>query len=344
MKKPHHIGVIRLSAMGDVAMTVPVLRVLLHTYPQLQITVITKPFFACFFREFPQVLVLEAHVYDAHKNVGLLRLAKQLKDTGIDAVADLHSVIRSKVISTYLSLHAIPTATIDKGRDKKKELTKPDPQKKLAPLQSTHQRYATVFETLGYPVDLTNHQAPQPLQLKEVHHQLIGNQPKKIIGIAPFAAHPSKMYPLVHMQQAIKQLNDTGKFMIFLFGGGKEEITTLDKLALPFDSVKNVAEVLSFEEQLTLISNLDGMLSMDSGNGHLAAMYGIPVITLWGVTHPYAGFVPFGQPNSHQLISNRETYPLIPTSIYGNVYPEGYEDCMKSIPIALVVEKVLEIF
>jgi len=128
-----------------------------------------------------------------------------------------------------------------------------------------------------------------------------------------------------------------------LVGGGDAEAKQLQNIASTSDHIVNCTRRFTFEEELTLISNLDLMLSMDSGNGHLAAMYGVPVITLWGVTHPYAGFVPFNQPNKHQLITNRESYPLVPTSIYGNKYPKGYEDCMKSIPSDLVVEKVLEI-
>ena len=50
-----------------------------------------------------------------------------------------------------------------------------------------------------------------------------------------------------------------------------------------------------FKEELALISNLDLMVSMDSSNGHLAAIYGVPIVTLWGVTHPFLGFAPFGQ-------------------------------------------------
>ena len=85
------------------------------------------------------------------------------------------------------------------------------------------------------------------------------------------------------------------------------------------------------------------MLSMDSGNGHLAAMYGIPVVTLWGVTHPYAGFAPFGQNEENSILSDREKYPLIPTSVYGNKMPNGYDKAMESISPSKVVNKVEQI-
>jgi ADP-heptose:LPS heptosyltransferase len=79
---------------------------------------------------------------------------------------------------------------------------------------------------------------------------------------------------------------------------------------------------------------------MDSGNGHLAAMYGVKVITIWGVTHPYAGFAPFGQPEDYSLLPDRNAFPKIPTSIFGNAYPEGYEKAASSISPEKIIEKV----
>jgi ADP-heptose:LPS heptosyltransferase len=104
-----------------------------------------------------------------------------------------------------------------------------------------------------------------------------------------------------------------------------------------------MAGKLDLSEELQLISNLDAMLSMDSGNAHLAANYGIPVVTLWGVTHPYAGFYPFGQPMDNALLADRKKYPLIPTSVYGNKVPEGYENVMSTIKPQEVLDKLVEI-
>jgi len=75
----------------------------------------------------------------------------------------------------------------------------------------------------------------------------------------------------------------------------------------------------------------------------MAAMYGLPVVTVWGVTHPYAGFVPFGQPETNSILPDLVTYNLIPTSIYGNKFPDGYENTMKSILPEVIIEKVIEI-
>ena len=329
--------------MGDVAMTVPVLRVLAHTYPELKLTVLSRPFFKPLFEGIPNLDFLEAEVYGKHRRFGLIKLAEESKAQGVDAVADLHNVIRSKVITNYLKWKGLSNAIIDKGRAEKKDLVSASDDKKMAQLKTTHQRYADVFEKLGYPVDLEKHTPPERKRLTPKLSALIGVEPKKLIGIAPFAAHSSKMYPLELMERVIENLDNSEKYRIFLFGGGKKEIEQLKKLENPFTNVSSVAGKLSFEEELTLISNLDLMLSMDSGNGHLAAIFGIPVLTLWGVTHPYAGFAPFNQPESHQLISDRDKYPLIPTSIYGNKYPKGYENAMTTIAPENVIKKIKEI-
>ena len=192
-------------------------------------------------------------------------------------------------------------------------------------------------------MDLEKYKALQRKDFISKLQNIVGSEPKKLIGIAPFAAHKSKMYPLELMENVIEKLNETWKYHILLFGGGKEEIKQLKKIETKFSSASNIAGILSFKEELALISNLDIMLSMDSGNGHLAAMYGVPVVSLWGVTHPYAGFAPFGQPKKNNLLADRTKYPSIPTSIYGNKFPEGYEDAIRTILPQDVINKIFEI-
>ncbi|MFO7720227.1 MAG: glycosyltransferase family 9 protein [Gillisia sp.] len=340
LEKAAHILVIRLSAMGDVAMLVPVLRSLTTTYPNLKITLLTRGFFAPMFKDIPNVEIYKADISGIHHGfVGLCRLARELKELEIDAVADLHDVLRSNVLRYIFYFYGIPVKQIDKGRTEKKALTAEE-NKVFKQLKSTHQRYADVFSELGYPVDLKDLSFPLKLKLSPKILKITGKNSLKWIGIAPFAQHDSKVYPLDLMEKVIKEIDREGKAEIFLFGGGKLETEKLEKLSENFKNVVSIAGKLSFEEELALISNLDVMLSMDSGNAHLAAMYGIPVITLWGVTHPYAGFSAFNQPPENNLLPDLNKYPKIPTSVYGNKFPEGYEDVMRSISPLKVVEKL----
>jgi len=340
MGNKKHLLVIRLSAMGDVAMTVPVLKSLLDSYPDLKITVLTKEFLKPIFEGLDKVTVHVADVADRHNGIsGLWKLYKELQSLQLDAVADLHNVLRSNVLKQFFRLGGIPFAQIDKGRKEKKALTA-EKNKVFAPLKSTHQRYVAVFDQLGYPFSLPEANFLEKKVLSDKALKIIGKDTRKWLGIAPFAAFSGKMYPLQLMQEVVQKLNNTNKYKIFLFGGGVKEKELLERWENECQECINIVGKLSFDEELALISNLDLMLSMDSGNAHLAAMYGIPIITLWGVTHPYAGFYPYGQDFDNALLSDRGSFPLIPTSIYGNKVPKGYDNAMETIDSNAIFSKV----
>ena len=315
-------------------MTVPVLRALTAQNPELKITVVTRAFFKPFFQDLENVNVYEADLKGKHKGVfGLYKLSKELRVLKFEVVADLHNVLRSKILKLFFFGKKV--VQLNKGRAEKKALTSG---KSFQQLKTTHQRYADVFKTLGYSIDLSQPSFSKPKPLKENLTTFISNKQFKTIGIAPFAAHESKMYPLSQMEEVIAELSKTNN--IVLFGGGKQEVEILNQFESKFKNVKSTAGKLNLEDELVLISNLDVMLSMDSGNAHIAAMLGKKVITIWGVTHPFAGFTPFNQPNDFSLTSNREEFPLIPTSVYGNKFPEGYENAARSVLVEDIVTKV----
>ena len=341
MSTPSNILVIRLSALGDVAMTVPVLLAVTQSYPDLKITVVSRSFYEPIFAEIPNCNFLVADVYGKHKGVKLFSLAEEAVSLGIDAVADLHNVIRSKILTNYFKVKGIKSVAIKKGRAKKKALTHAKG-KEITALKSTHKRYAQVFSQLGFPADLQGVELLDKKPLSPRLHNILKGE-KKAIGVAPFAAYTGKMYPSELMEEVISNLNDVSNFHIYLFGGGQHEINVLSDLAKKYKQMTNLAGQLTFEEELCLISNLDLMFSMDSGNGHLAANYGVPVVTLWGVTHPHAGFKPFNQPEENQLLANRNEFPLIPTSVYGNKYPSGYENAMATIAPKSIIQRIFEI-
>ena len=327
----------RLSAMGDVAMTVPVLRAFVKQYPEVKVTVISRPFFKPFFDGIPNLDFFAFDEKERHKGFsGLLRLYRDVKKLKIDAFADLHNVLRSKIVSLLFALSGKKRATVDKGREGKKELTQAD-NKIFKQLPTMFERHAKVFEELGFPLDLSNPTFPEKAKLSSDIVEIIGNQHQNLIGIAPFAQYDSKVYPQDLMQEVIAKLAENKNNKILLFGGGKKEIEILDSLSQPYDNVINMAGKIKFQQELQLISNLDVMLSMDSGNAHIAAMLGVKVVTLWGATHPYAGFLPFNQTLENALTSDRNQYPKLPTSVYGNKIVEGYEDAMRSISPEKVV-------
>lgn len=329
----------RLSAMGDVAMTVPVLRTFVNQHPQVKITLISRPFFEPFFEEIPNLSFFVFDEKERHKGfLGLLRLFQDLKGLNIDAFADLHNVLRSKVVRSLFALSGKKVASVDKGRTEKKALTQSE-NKVFQQLPTMFARHVKVFEQLGFIVDLSHPVFPDKEILSHEILTIIGGKNHKLIGIAPFAQYDSKVYPLDLMQQVIDKLAFDANNTILLFGGGKKEIEILDSLASLKENVINMAGQLKLKQELQLISNLDVMLSMDSGNAHIAAMLGVKVITLWGATHPYAGFSPFNQPLENAIVSDRNMFPKLPTSVYGNKKVAGYEDAMRTIlPESIVLK------
>lgn len=320
--------------MGDVAMTIPVLFAFSNAYPTVKLTVLTKKQFAPLFRDLKMVTVISADFTTAHKGIfGLYRLSKSLRNTHIEAVADLHNVLRTKILKLFLS--GIKFTQIDKGRHEKKALISG---KTDIPLRTTTQRYADVFRSLGFEFELDTPTFPAPKLLDTATTKALGAFSNSTIGIAPFAAYASKTFSISKMENVISKLEKDSK--VLLFGGGANETKQLEAIASKYSNVFCVAGKFSLEQELDIISNLKVMLSMDSSNGHMAAMLGVKVVTLWGVTHPNAGFAPFNQKLTNNLLSDQEKYPKIPTSIYGNKYPEGYELAMQTISVESIIKTI----
>lgn len=337
MNLPKHILVIRLSAMGDVAMLIPVLQVLKANYPEVKITILSRHFLKPIFNNAITGIDVDFHEVDTkdkHKGVlGIHKLANELKKRSIDAVADTHNVLRSKILRTFL--YGKKKAVINKGRNEKKALVNHTNFKQL---KTTHERYADVFRSLGFTIDLSTHHFPKKPNLPKLSFiNSIAENGEKWIGIAPFAQYKGKMYPLYLMEKVISELAKTKQ--VFLFGGGQKEINLLNKIESKNSNVINVAGKISLLEELQLIAHLDTMIAMDSGNAHFSAMFGVKTVTIWGVTHPFAGFVPFNQ-DKNCMLPDIKKFPKIPCSIYGNKVCDGYDNIMENISVASILERI----
>lgn len=340
IKKKSHILIFRLSAMGDVAMTVPVIRALVAQYPEVRVTVVSRPFFKPFFKSIPRVDFFAVDVKKQHKGfLGLLRLYSDLKALEINYFADFHNVLRSQIVRRLFAISGVKMAALDKGRAAKKALTRVE-NKVFKPLPTMFENHAITLSKLGFPIDLSNPKFPSVEHMSPVLKNITGLKQEHWIGIAPFAQYATKVYPLDLMQQVIDGLAEKEDNKIFLFGGGEKEQALLNQLKRDNPQVIVMVGKVKLQDELALIQHLDVMLSMDSGNAHMAAMLGKKVITLWGGTHPFAGFAPFNQPADYALTADRSQYPLLPLSVYGNKVIPGYEDVMRTILPETVISKI----
>jgi ADP-heptose:LPS heptosyltransferase len=355
LNAPSHIVVFRFSALGDVAMTVPVVKLLLAQHPELTITYVSNSFVQPLFSGIDRLNFFAADLKGRHKGlIGLWRLAKEIRrEKKIDAVADLHNVLRTNILRGLFFPHVKKVSVIDKGRKEKREITRID-NKRLRPLKSTFQRYADVFNKLGYSIDL-----PVPLSSPDSRFPIPDSRfpipdprfpipdsrfpisdsrfpisdSRLRIGIAPFAKHLQKQYPPDKMKEVIRLLDAENDKEILLFGG-REDANDLELWEKEFKNVKNLAGKLPFEEELKIISTLHVMVSMDSANMHLASLFDVPVISVWGGTHPFAGFYGWKQEPGNAVQVDLYCRPC---SVFGNkpCY-RGDLACLHSIlPVAI---------
>lgn len=329
--------VIRFSALGDIAMSVPVVHDLAVQYPDLDITMLSREMARPLFERMPKnVHFVAADLKGRHKGLfGLNRLLRDIHFKDFDYIADFHSVLRTQWLRFVCRLFGKKVAKIDKGRKGKKALTR-QKNKVLVRQASSFERYAKVLKQLGFPIK------PQFVKLDySVFCETQKTPSETWIGIAPFAKHEAKVYPLEKMELVIKALSEREHTTIFLFGGGKEENEQIERLCAKYKNVQPAKSRQGLKGELALMGQLDAMLSMDSANMHLASLVGTRVVSLWGGTHPYAGFLGWNQKPEDCI---QVDLPCRPCSVYGNKdCLRGDYACMNGIAPDQIIEKFLSL-
>ena len=339
----------RFSALGDVAMTVPIVKALAEKCPDTHIIFASRPFAATFYDNLADnITFLPIDLKDEkYKGLrGMERLYQTLAGQQPDQVIDLHDVLRTKYARMRFRIAGIPVSCIDKHRKSRKRLIRQGA-KAAGNLPTAFENYAAAIKQAGRSISL--HPERQEI-LKTDSRSLspraaslfskIASSAAPVVGIAPFAAHNGKIYPLHLMEEVIRILVSRHPGInILLFGGGTKEKAVFDTWCSGYENMVFVsAECASMKEELTLISRLDCMVSMDSANMHLASLVGTPVVSVWGATHPAAGFLGWGQSLNDAVQAD---LPCRPCSIYGNkACKEKDYPCLSRIKPETIVHKI----
>lgn len=331
--------------MGDVAMVVPVVYSLAQQYPNIRITVLSRTFARPLFEDLaPNVNFMAADLKKEYHGIkGLNTLYRRLAAKQFTAVADLHNVLRSEYLRLRFNIGHYRVEHINKHRKGRRRITSTHA-KRLEQQPTSFENYVEVFKKLGYPVEI-NFKSIFPEGEKGNLNMLpkginVKNSFEQWIGIAPFAAHEGKVYPPRLTHQVIEQLlQKYPKTRIFLFGRGQQEDQYFREWCQIHPECLYVSHQLeSLHQELILMSHLDAMISMDSSNMHLASLTGTPVVSVWGATHPYAGFLGWGQSTDNIVQIDLECRPC---SIYGQKpCRRGDYACMNGIAPETIVEKV----
>nr|WP_306552745.1 glycosyltransferase family 9 protein [Chryseobacterium sp. WG23] len=305
-------------------MTAPVFREFLEQNPDVEIIMVSRKNFEALFAGIPNVIFKGIDLDEYKGFFGLRRLSNELiKEFSPDYIANLHDVIRTKVLDKFYARRGLKVFKIDKGKEEKEHLTDVWNLNKVQ-LKKTVERYADVFRAMGFQVTLSEKLRPL-------------SEDKSGIGFAPFAQHKGKMLPLEKSFELARILAQ--KNTVYFFGGGKKETETLENWESQIPNTKSLSGKLSLTEELHKIAGLEVMISMDSANMHLASLVGTRCVSIWGATHPYAGFLGFGQ--SEDDVVQVKDLTCRPCSVFGD--KECYRGdwaCLEEFNIQKVIDKI----
>lgn len=341
-----HVLVIRLSALGDVAIMVPVLRGYAASNAEVTFTVAGPPMLAPLFEGMGNVRFL-----GLKKKQSFLKIYRVLEAVGADTVVDLHKVNRVGMALTLLRLRHLfnfnfRIFALRKGRFSRWMFLHHWQHK---PRKPQYQRYDDVFRRAGLKREVGGLRPASPtreLNIVRANHYLPLPLNTATIGVAPFSQHEGKVWPWENVELLVEMLSDKG-YGVVLFGS-KKEAPKLEALVSNQSSkqssnqaiVSSVAGKQSFAEELEIIKGLALMVSMDSANMHFASALGIPVVSIWGATHPDFGFYGYGQKRCNALCAN---LPCQPCSAYGQkACRYGDYRCLKAITPEMVLGLILK--
>ena len=338
--------VLRFSALGDVALTLPVLNTFLQQYPEAELCVATRAAFEPLFRAFPRTKVITADFRGVHRGPGgLIRLYRILRAGGpYRAVLDLHGVTRSRLLRFLFRLGGTPVFHIRKERSRRLALTRKK-NKVFEPLRTVQERYREVFDRAAFPLDTVLPFTFRPDERPLSRAAGITAPPgSRRIGLALFASYPLKEWGLEKAEVLCRELAKRYSAFFLLFGFGSRELDLLRQLVENTGINARICDGADLGEQMALLASLDCLISMDSANLHLGGLTGIPVVSVWGPTHPYAGFAPVGV-NAGRIVGiPRDELPCRPCSIYGNANcHRGDHACMANLAPEAVLEVVARV-
>lgn len=319
MARRKHILIIRLSALGDVAILQPLLKRKMSLETDVTVSVAAPKMLRPLFSGIQGVSFI-----DADKSLGNWGLFRKMVACRPTAVADIHGVNRTFILDLlFILLRFIPVSIIHKQYSLRKSyLLRRDV--KLIP---SWKLYDDVLCRAGLGGEVPE---PDPVLPKP------SVDGRYRVGIAPFSTYPGKNWNPDEVERLVVKLSEDPSVDVFFFGGMKYA-GVFSGWEKKYPRCKAVFGI-PFSEELELIGTLNVMVSMDSSNMHFASCMNVPVVSVWGASHPDCGFYGWGQNPQWAVQADLECRPC---SIFGNkpCVRRNYE-CMTCIQMEQVYETV----
>lgn len=324
--------IIRLSALGDVAMTLPALYSAADDHPSDQFVLVTQYFMSRLVIDPP--LNLSTLPFQQDKDgtpLGIISFTKKLHTLYPNAVVvDLNNSLLTKGISLGLRAMGHKLVSLDVSNSDRRKLLA-NRKEDIVPPELYLPRMTDIYF-------LTLKKAG--INMLSKGRLVMGRTscPTRVsIGIAPYAQYRGKMILEEQVLALIDGLAERfpGSDLI-LYGAAGSEARKNRKLALLRPDTIRLTSAQGLAEEVEEIAQLDCMVSMDSANQHIAAMVGTPVISIWGATHPAGGYTPFRTPLANCIGVDIECRPC---SIQGNKpCHRGDYACLHQLSIPKIID------
>ena len=322
LNKINRILIVRLSSLGDILLTTPLVRSLKKQFQSIEIDYLLRKGYQDTYSYNPYISNL--HLYENQKNN---LLTEQLQSRNFDLIIDLQNNIRSNRITNKLK---VLTLKFHKKSLDKFLLVK----FKINRMKDLHQipvRYAEVIPKFELDKEGLELYLPDNITSKI-------KRENNLIGFCPGSRHFTKKWPVDYFCELGNSLSRMG-YKIVLFGG-KDDKELCKQIAdnIP-DSVDLSNNDLLLQSACDM-KNCKALVCNDSGLMHLACAVNVPVILLMGSTVKEFGFAPYKNKN---LILENNLLSCRPCSHIGKEKcPKKHFKCMIDIKPNNILDKIIE--
>ena len=322
--------IIRLSSIGDIILTTPVLKQLREKYPDITIDFLVLKNFKDSITGvsyIDNIILFDKEKNDGYKNIK--NFGKELSKNNYDYVFDLHSKIRSKLISKEIEKKG---ATIYKYSKRKwwKSLLVKMKIIKYSVDDTIVKNYFKPFEKF----DLKYHGEDLTFAFSDKDLENI-KEYKGLFAMAPGASKETKKWTVEGFGKLAKKLYDEYKIKTVILGG-KEDYKRGENINKISENVCiNLCGKLSLKESGALLSTAKLLITNDSGPFHIGRGVGCRTYVIFGPTDPNM----FEYTSQNKLIYKNES--CSPCSLHGDKKcPKGHFNCMKKLSENIIFEEI----
>lgn len=336
-RTPQRILLIRLSSIGDIVLTTPLVRLLRKRFPDCEIDYLTKSRFKeliCHHPELSRVLEFPDH----GRSADLAHMRKMIRDRRYDLILDLHKNLRSLFLTALQNNGTI--RRLKKYGFRRFLLVKTGINL-YGHIVPVYKRYLDVAGQLGIENDQLGTELYLPDEtVVNVREQILheGSEQQKIIALAPGAGFATKRWPVERFRALAGQILAHGYRCCVV--GDQNDRELARQICDGNPGCIDLTGKLSLLETAAVLALSEKVVCNDSGVMHIAEAVGTPVVAMFGSTVRELGFFPL-RPQS-RVIENRDIR-CRPCSHVGRHHcPRGHFDCMRTLATERIASALFE--